>query len=155
MWHSCPANSARRLKSAVDQSRTRPSLPHEARVLPSGLTASALTHPVWASKVRRGDGFSPSIGHTSTLPAQSPEKSVLLAGSKASARTQLLWPAKAVRLPVAISQRWTLLSWAPAKTKRPDGSKRQPISGLLYFSSLTSFVFAGSTFPFGGCAAGV
>src|SRR5207248_1369922 len=116
---------------ATDQRATLPSLPHEARVLPSGLTERARHQPVCALIDWRGAGFSSAAFQTCTFPVQSAEKRVLPSFEKARARTQLLWPSKAVFLPVSISKRWTLLSWAPAKTYLPVGSMRQPTSALL------------------------
>src|SRR5436190_22262442 len=52
-----------------------------------------------------------------------------------------------MRVPVASSQRCTVLSCAPAKTKRSDGSKRQPRSGLVWRNSRTRRVRLGSTTP--------
>ena len=61
------------LPKTVDQSFTSPSLPQEASVAPSGLTATERTQPWWASSVRVGRGASAPTGHAITWPSYPPE----------------------------------------------------------------------------------
>src|SRR5581483_9341359 len=70
--------------------------------------------------------------------------SLFVAAWNARARTQLRCPLKVVLRELASSQRWMPLSWAPAKTNRPAGSKRHDSSGLLCRSSVARRVRVGS-----------